>query len=151
MTRLFAALLALLPAPALALSCLAPSVEDAFTFAQNAPEAYVPVLGTFSGVQPRTDVGNPNPEDRIYQIRFQGIGMTQRGEDSPMNVPVTLQERCLASWCPNVPNGVLVMTFLRVEGQAYVFEIDACGGNAFFQPPLADVATMRACLSAGAC
>ncbi|MCP3971449.1 MAG: hypothetical protein GY717_14245 [Rhodobacteraceae bacterium] len=151
MKRILAIILAVLPAPVLALSCVQPTVEQAFNITHSAAEAYVPVLGRFSGVPARMDAGSSMPQDRSYSARFKGIALTQRGVDIAMNVPVWVTETCVASWCGNIPNGTQVLTWLRVHGKSYSLTIGACRGNTFFHPTAGQVGTLRTCLHFGAC
>lgn len=145
-------LAAFLPLQAQALSCMVPTVEGAFAAAQASAQAYVPVLGAFnSTLPPRPPSSNPNPADRDYIAQFVGVALTPSGKDTPMKVPVTVYESCIASWCPSVPSGVEVLTFLRVEGLSYAFDITACPTAEFFHPQPAQIATMRACVTNGAC
>jgi len=137
--------------PAFALSCVQASVENAFDYAHTAAESYVPVFGAFNGVIPRSEKVTSMPEDRFYTARFTGIALTQRGVDLPMDVDVSVHEDCLASWCPNVPNGMQVLTFLRLEGSTYSFAVNSCSPNAFFSPSQGQVDTLRTCLRNGAC
>ena len=89
---------ALAATPALALSCLAPSVTDAFARANAAEEVYTIVLGTLSGgLPPRpTDHSGPLPEDRVYDMRFVGHTLNRDGPAEEVDTTITVVEQCAA-------------------------------------------------------
>jgi len=140
-----------LASPAFALSCMRPSVEAAFMRVHEAAEIYVPVLGQFTGFEPRKDSKSPTPEDRVFTAHFSGSTFTSRGKGRALDIKVAVTETCLASWCPHLPANTEMLTFLRRDGDGYAIEINACGGNAFSDPTPDQIKSMRACLSKMTC
>ncbi|MEL7114236.1 MAG: hypothetical protein AAGP08_01375 [Pseudomonadota bacterium] len=134
---------------AVALSCKPPTVQEAFAFAHEAAEEYVPVLGRFEGTVPRSEKA-PKVDQR-YQARFVGVGLTRRGVEIPIDVSVDVHEQCIASWCPSLPSDMELLTFLRRDGAQHFFDIDACWSSAFLQPTTAQVEQMQTCLKHLAC
>lgn len=131
--------------PALALTCLRPSVERAFLEARDATEAYVPVVGRFTGFPERPDDQTIDGPDRNVPAQFTGHTITGTGLGQPVDIPVALVETCLGSWCPAFAPDEQVVTFLRREGDGYELRVDACHGNYF--PADADtLGAMQACL-----
>lgn len=142
----FSLLLTIVAQPAIALSCLQPTIEQAFLDARDAQEIYVPVLGRFEGFARRPEPKDNRPEDRSFTARFVGQAVTTRVIGPRIDVTVQVNENCIASWCPAVVPGVEMLTFLEKSGEDYIFNINACGGNAFANPTRETVNQLRTCL-----
>ena len=145
------ALLILACGPALALSCIAPTIEDAFAFARDSEDGYLPVQGHFEGFAIRPQDKSPEPDDREFNARFVGHVVTGHGKGRALNLEVHVTERCLASWCGALPPNVDLLTFLRRDDQGYHFEIGPCGGNAFSEPTRVMTNRLSQCLRDMAC
>lgn len=152
MMRILSLCLAMFGAPpALALSCLPPTVEQAFMVVQESPDIYVPVIGHFEGFAPRIPDNSGMPQDRQFWANFSGDHISSRGRDQAIRVQVLVSETCAASWCGNLPSGATMLTFLRKTGNGYSFTYGACGGNAFVSPSATQVQTVRNCMAWGSC
>lgn len=154
MVRFFATILVVSVSSqaALALSCAPVSVEALYTRANDAAEAYVPVIGTFSQViltaKPRIDPDFSSGEQGTAS--FSGHYISGGGELVPWSAEVLAETHCAASWCGGVPEGQVFLGFLRIEGEAYVFDGRACP-QLIAPPAAADVARMQACLAGADC
>ena len=140
------ALLILACGPVHALSCIAPSIEDAFAFARDSEDGYLPVQGQFQGFDLRPEDKSPEPQDRVFNARFIGHVVTGHGKGRALDLPVQVTEHCLASWCGVLPPNVEFLTFLRRDTLGYHFALGPCGGNAFSEPTRAMTNTLSKCL-----
>ena len=145
------ALLILASGPVHALSCIAPSIEDAFTFARDSENGYLPVQGHFEGFALRPEDKSPEPEDRVFNARFIGHVVTGHGRGRALSLDVQVTEQCLASWCGVLPPNVEFLTFLRRDDHGYHFELGPCGGNAFADPTRVMTNKLSQCLRDMAC
>lgn len=153
--RILAVLFALLPLPALALSCMPYQVTDAFLDVAKAEDGYVPVLGQLSfdpDMLPKVDWNAQGdvPPKTLLPASFEGKAMTVRGVDLPFRTDVVLEVQCFGPWCPS-PRPGPVLAFLRKTSHSYVLETNACGGYLFGSPSDAQVQQVRECLAGRAC
>lgn len=153
--RWLVALLAFVPLPALALSCLPHGVTDAYLAAEAAEDSYIPVLGTFTfdeGLMPKEDWDNQQdvPPTTLVPAAFDGVALTQRGIDLPFRADVVLEVTCFGPWCPSPRSGPALI-FLRRTVHSYVASTDACGGYVFGAPTEAQVQEVRDCLAGRSC
>jgi hypothetical protein len=153
--RCLALLLAVLPLPAFALSCMPHGVTNAYLDAANAEEGYVPVLGTltfFAKMLPKVDWDHQQnvPAKTLLPARFEGQALNVRGVDQPFATDVVLEVQCSGPWCP-APKPGDVLAFLRKTEHSYVLETNACGGYLFGAPSQEQIEQVRQCLSGRAC
>mmetsp|Transcript_7578 Transcript_7578/g.13069 ORF Transcript_7578/g.13069 Transcript_7578/m.13069 type:complete len:166 (-) Transcript_7578:2281-2778(-) len=153
--RALALLLAMLPGPVLALSCLPHGVSDAYLDAANAEEGYVPVLGMLSfdpAMLPQVDWERQGevPPTTLLPARFEGEALTVRGVDLPFAADVVLEVQCFGPWCP-APREGRVLAFLRKTSHSYVLQTNACGGYLFGNPSVGQITEVRDCLAGRDC
>lgn len=145
----------LLPLPALALSCLPYGVTDAYLQAEQAEEAYLPVLGelTFDpAMLPRVDWDKQQevPATTLIPAIFKGGALGPRNVAQDFETDVVLEVNCAGPWCPSPQPGDM-LGFLRKTSHGYVLSVGACGGFHFGQPNLATIRQVKECLSGRAC
>lgn len=150
---LLAALIPLLASgPALALSCLRPTVADSYAAADASDAAYLLVLGRIDllpGQTPRSFDGRRGGEDYTLQAYLTG---TQGGTDGfrrAVAFPLTLEIGCAGPWCGSVPDGKVLM-FVERRGGEHVLELGACPQFALSATPEI-VARASQCLADGPC
>lgn len=154
--RWLALVLAVLPIPALALSCLPYGVTDAYLEADASADAYVPVLGTLQfdvSDVPQVDWDRQGdvPPLTVIDAVFDGHALTQRGIALPLATDVSLEVECSGPWCPSPKPGP-VLAFLRKTGdRGYAVSINACGGFLFGQPSPEQISSVKDCLAGRGC
>ncbi|MEJ6391117.1 hypothetical protein [Gymnodinialimonas ulvae] len=140
MIRSVAVVLALAAAgPVNALSCIAPSVAQTYTFAAESPENYVIGVGSLNLIGP----SNP-PEGAVAQggdinqmvgytqpAQFDGALFTGATFDNTRVLPVTVNVTCVAAWCGAAQDVNYGMFFFRQVNGGYVLDEEACPGNVF--------------------
>jgi hypothetical protein len=136
--RAVAILLALLPMPALALSCMPWDVENAFSEAVESNDAYVVVSGDLRfdpDALPVTDWANQmdTPPSTSIPAHLDGMSLTAEGFNQPFDLPVTLKIGCAGPWCASAKPGPS-LAFLKATPDGWVLEQGACGGFYFGAP-----------------
>lgn len=154
--RKLAFLLALLaPGPALALSCLAPTVERSFQQVNDAPETYVAVHGrlTLHKNDMPSDgmIDNSPPQMTMVPARLEGLSMTRAGFEVPFEQDVTLEVACFGPWCGSIENGADVLAFVRRDADEYALNINPCGGHVFTPAKPAQLRQVVQCFNGGDC
>ncbi len=154
--RTFVFLLALLsPFPALALSCVRPSVERTFAEVQAADEAYIVVKGRLTlnaRKLPRDGPTTQNPPELTrVPANLIGKSMNASGFVVPFDQTVTLEVSCLGPWCGSVENGQQVLAFVKRTAGQYALSVAPCGGRAFPNPTKANLKKALTCFKDGAC
>lgn len=134
-----------------ALSCMRPNLGDAFNSFHDAPERYTLAVGRLTaraGDSPQAERGVPTRAE----ARFTGRTITAKGTGQALDIPVTVQTSCVASWCGGVPETHRpLIVFLRHDGPSRVLDIPACpNGNASVDAP-GRVDLLRKCVVAGRC
>ena len=147
----------LLSGPALALSCLAPSVERSYAQSDAATEHYLVVEGrlTLNARQlPKSGSGtgarNPPPMT-IVPSKILGKSMSTAGFVVPFDQDVALEVACFGPWCGTVRNGDQVLAFVRRDGGEYALSITPCGGDAFVNPTPGQLKAVLECHRGGDC
>lgn len=145
----------LVPMPALALSCLAPSVEGSFARADAAKESYVVVHGRLTlddKALPRGGNGEFQPPEmtKVAAILL-GRSLNLDGFTVPFDHDITLEVACFGPWCGSVRNGEAVLAFMHKKGADYVLDVNPCGGSIFSAPSLKMLKTVKTCMRSGAC
>ncbi|MEX3017117.1 hypothetical protein [Gymnodinialimonas hymeniacidonis] len=140
MIRLFALLLSVFAAgPAMALSCLQPTVAGAYTNAADSPADYVIGAGsltltgpsnpphglTMQGDDPNQMVGYTQP------ARFDGGLFTGADFNNQQTLSVTVDVTCIAAWCGAASPVDYGLLFFRVVNGTYILDEGACPANVF--------------------
>lgn len=155
MRAFLVSLMFLLPLPAFALSCLAPSVERSFAQFDAAEEVYVVVHGrlTLDEKDLPKNLGldqNP-PRLTILPGRLRGSSLTKAGFVLPFDQELSLEVSCIGPWCGSARNGEDVLAFVRKDAEGYALAVNPCGGAVFGTPKPEMLKQVRSCLRTGAC
>lgn len=155
MRVLFLTFALLAPVPALALSCLAPSVERSFAHFDAAEENYVVVHGRLTLDEKALPKGmrvdrNP-PEMTFVPAELQGQSLTKAGFTLPYDQELTLEVACIGPWCGAARNGEDVLAFVRKDADGYALSISPCGGAVFGTPKPEQLKQVQICLRKGNC
>lgn len=137
-SSLFSGLVALLPLPALALSCMPWGLSDAYDEAEASSEEYVVVEGDLSfdtEALPKTEWDNQmaTPQSTDIPARLHGMSLSTNGFSIPFDAALTLRIGCAGPWCAGAAEGP-VLAFLRRETSGYVLVRGPCGGMLFDRP-----------------
>lgn len=147
-------LLALTASPALALSCLPYSPEQAFLDAEASVDRYVVVHGQLEfnpADLPQVDYGGHPWPDNFFNATLTGFSLTGAGFDARFVRRIRVNARCFGQWCGQAVPGSDVLAFLRKEPGGYLLELLPCGGMAFADPSEAVLNTIHECLLGEAC
>lgn len=142
----------LVPVQAAALSCVPQSVERSFQQASAAEESYLIVTGTliFDETKlPKRDVAEPQGVSIPAHLEGAALGLRER--KTAFDRKITLNVRCLASWCGNPASGQPVLAFLEKKGGSYELLSGPCGGYLIQNPKPAQLRKAERCLLGGAC
>ncbi len=140
-------------APALALSCMPFSIEDAYKRAAASKERYLAVHGvlTFDAhLMPDSYVVDA-PSEILIPARIKGEFMTSKGFYTPISTAVTLKVECAGPWCGGARNNTDYLAFLREAGNSYELLISPCASDAFSTPSKKDLETILQCHTGGPC
>ncbi|OAN78536.1 hypothetical protein A8B82_09185 [Sulfitobacter sp. EhC04] len=154
--RFVALMLALCaPLPALALSCVAPSVERTFHEVNEAKDEYVVVHGRLTLDQRKlpsdgSTQSNP-PKMTLVPATLSGTSLSASGFHTPFDKDIMLEVACFGPWCGSVANGADVLAFVRRDGGQYALGINPCGGHVFTPVQPAQLKQVRQCFTGGAC
>ncbi|NNE51483.1 MAG: hypothetical protein HKN30_03675 [Sulfitobacter sp.] len=155
MKPLLILLLALAPVPALALSCLKPSVERSFNQYDEAAESYLIVHGRLTldeGLLPKTAFGQGSPPKMtMIPGRLVGKSLSKAGFELPFERDVTLEVACFGPWCGSLENGADVLAFVRKDQAGYAIDINPCGGAVFSAPHRKLLKSVERCMRGGPC
>lgn len=130
--------------PALALSCLEPSVARSFEEARASAEVYVVVLGRFEFEAP--EPGEP----ASVTATFDGRVLGRDGFVTEVRRPVTMEISCLSVWCGHIEPGVETLAFVEQEEEGLSVAITPCSGWVFVKPTPEQVLIAESCMS-GSC
>ncbi|UWQ18210.1 hypothetical protein [Jannaschia sp. M317] len=152
-TLLAAGLVILVAGPALALSCLAPTVQRSFAVAQDSPATYVLAVGMLTplpGEAAPPDPTDPNQrQGHVLRTRFEGVLASGTGFNVYRLFDVAVEVGCLGPWCGGLPRGETLL-FLERRADGHVLTAGPCGQFAFAATP--EVKTQAlACLQGGDC
>ena len=141
--------------PALALSCLAPSVERSFARFDASEDTYVVVHGRLTldetALPKGMTVDRDPPPLTVVRAKLQGFSLTRQGFTLPFEQAVSLEVSCLGPWCGSAKNGEDALAFLRKDAEGYVLAVEPCGGALFETPKLEQLDQAKKCLRTGAC
>ncbi|WP_227286370.1 MULTISPECIES: hypothetical protein [Paracoccaceae] len=153
------ACLGLAATPALALSCLAPSVTDSFNAANEREETFVMAVGEMTRTGPDTarpdavQTGAENlPAPYSFPARFSGLSAMADGFVNPLEVDVTVEVSCVSAWCGTPPLDSYALFFLREDDEAgVIFETDPCARYSYMTPTEQDLTEVMGCALGDAC
>lgn len=148
-------LLALTAGPALALSCVQPTIEGSYLDHAEAKESYILVYGTLTNK--RNVVLGPEREGVVggraenFTATFIGHQGTRAGFDRPIKTDVAISTTCAGAWCGSVAMDAMLMTFLETTPYGYRMTIGPCSGSEFYTPTKDEKRRMLRCLRGGVC
>lgn len=155
MRRLALALLLAVPGPAMALSCLAPSVERSWARFDAADDIYVVVHGRLTLDEKQLPKGmtrDPEPPAlTLVPAKLRGSSLTAAGFNLPFDQNLTLEVTCLGPWCGGARNGESVLAFVRKDSDGYALLASPCGGAIFERPRAEMLKQAKECLNGGTC
>ena len=156
-----AALIALLPVQAVALSCRPHSVEAAFLEAQTQTSRFVVVQGRLdfdtaqSPAKKRSKLGKtgkvPDRQTVTLPARLSGKSLSAAGFETPYSKPVTLVLQCLASWCASAQPGEQVLAFVKLTNSGGVVTSSPCGSYLFRNPTRKTLRAAQRCMAGQGC
>lgn len=138
--------------PALALSCLRPSIANTYAGAAASDATYRLVLGKIDllpGQTPRAFNGQSVGEPYTLTARLTGKQGGADGFRRPVAFPVTLEVGCAGPWCGSFPRGEVLM-FVEARGADHVLQLGACPHFALPATP-ETIVQARQCLAGGRC
>ncbi len=143
------------PMPALALSCLAPSIERSYAQFDAAEETYVVVHGRLTldmSKLPKGMTTNP-PPPRMTHVsgKLRGSSLNASGFALPFEREVMLEVTCLGPWCGDAKSGEDVLAFVRKDANGYALRISPCGGTSFGEPSRAMLKRVTQCFTKKNC
>jgi hypothetical protein len=154
--RLFAiALSVLVPAQAMALSCIPPSVERSFGYAQDAEELYVVVSGelTFDERKIPQRPKNPNnaPKLTLIPATLSGQSLSKAGFVTTFDQLITIELRCFGPWCGSVTSGAEHLAFMKKTDAGYTLNVDPCNSAVFSKPTPQMLDAVTGCMNGAKC
>lgn len=153
---IFLALSVAVPAPALALSCLAPDAARTYSQLDEAEERYVVVHGvlTFDDTKlPKTDMQDQaaTPDSTPLPAQLRGKSLSPEGFTSPYDKAITLDVRCFGPWCASAASGTNILGFVEQRQGGPVLTLDPCYSTAFIDPDKAALEKVIGCMQGDAC
>ncbi|UWR22745.1 hypothetical protein [Sulfitobacter sp. S190] len=144
------------PLPALALSCMPYSVENAFLDAQASKAQFVVVRGMLDfdeSLLPRVDWDNQSATPPLTTLEAELIGtsLTNAGFSLPFDRRVTLEIACFGPWCASAEKGTEMLAFVELGADGPVVATNPCGGYLFGRATDAMFKTVERCMSGGEC
>ncbi len=151
----FAIGIAVLPLKALALSCIAPTVERSYAQFASADETYLIVHGrvTFDAkLLPKALTANSKPPElTLVPAQLVGKSLTKDGFNLPFEQSITLNVTCLGPWCGSIKDGEDLLAFVQKSDAGYALAVTPCGGSAFGSPKAAQIKKVVTCFRDGTC
>ncbi len=153
---MLAALIAVTPVSAIALSCTPHSVEVAYQQADADEAPFVIVRGSLDfdvGELPTGGVENQGSTVPLTQIKatLSGRALSQKGFSTPFKEPVTLEVACYGPWCARPQIGHDVLAFVKLGQDGGVIATDPCGGYLFNSPVPKMIRAVKSCFAGKAC
>ena len=134
--RLATLMVLTLAQPVHALSCLRPSIADAYAFADQDPGNWIVFRGkmTLRSGHPlpleKAEQDGSLPEGQERVVVFDGLRATTDGFSVPVKSNGMAAINCVAHWCGGLPQGPSIL-FLRETEDMLRVELDACTRFAF--------------------
>ncbi|MEM6308255.1 MAG: hypothetical protein AAF701_09750 [Pseudomonadota bacterium] len=111
-----AMLLCLLASSGFGLSCVPPSAQAMYTYADASDTRYLPVVGTFTvskdTVQSEQTLEHSHKGNN-FTAQFSGKALTQQGFHAPFDTDVSVQIACAGPWCGHLPTDFGMLTLLE--------------------------------------
>lgn len=153
---MLAALIAVTPVSAIALSCTPHSVEVAYQQADADEARFVIVRGSLdfdAGELPKGGVENQGSTVPLTRIKATLLGraLSKKGFSTPFNKPVTLEVACYGPWCARPQIGHDVLAFVEVAQDGGVIATDPCGGYLFNSPVPKMIRAVKSCFAGKTC
>ena len=150
------ALSALTATPALALSCMPYSPQQAFQDANASPDRYIIARGQLDfnpAKLPVVDMERQDatPPDNYFNATLTGFSLTATGFNARFVRQIRVNVQCYGPWCAGLNPGSDYMVFLKQDGSEYLLETNPCGGFAFGEPSGETLNTIHQCLLGEAC
>jgi len=148
-------LLSLTAGPALALSCLRPTIEGSYLDHAEAEESYILVFGKL--INKRDVVHGPKIQGGIgarsenFTATFIGQQATRAGFDRPLEITVAVSTTCAGAWCGAISTDLPMITFLQVTPYGHRLIQGPCGEDIFYNPTKAEEKSALRCLRGGVC
>lgn len=153
--RMLALIMALCaPLPALALSCMAPTVEQTFTMllAEGDPHFIVEGRLTFDPtLMPKETTAVRPPKMTRVPAEISGFGIGGFGSSGFWKHEITLEVLCFGPWCGSLPQNTWTLAFLRETKGSFALVISPCGGHHFVEPTDEQVEAAQRCMRNGTC
>ena len=143
------ALLSLVAAqPALALSCLAPSVARSAAEAVSADDTFHIAVGIFDYDEVELPIGDASIEldETSIPAVFEGRALTQGGFTAEISGEVILHVECIGPSCGSVPVDTETLAFFRESAGEMVLDADACPNWLYPEPTEAQLETVQSCV-----
>lgn len=145
---LFATAATVAAGPALALSCLQPSVARSFEEARAAEEVYAVVLGRFEFE--RANLPAAGADGVTIPATFDGRVLGPDGFVAETRRPVLLDVTCAMSWCGQIEPGAETLAFIEQGEDGLKVEITPCPQWVFQGPSPEQIDVARSCMT-GSC
>lgn len=159
MIRLLATALAVIATgPASALSCAAPSVVQAYRYADESPVNYAIAVGSLTASGPSNPPGGAVPINGdlnemagyVQPAFFVGNFFDGSGFNLARQVNVTVEVSCLGPWCGGFEDVGYGLIFLRRNDDgSYVLEAGPCPGEVFANPTQTQIQQVITCYNSG--
>lgn len=149
-------LAAILPLPAVALSCMPHSMEARYKQIAEAKEASVVVLGTLTfdaKLLPETDWDNQQktPPQTNIPARIDGSALAKSGFNVSFQRDVVLSVLCYGPWCASAVSGGQMLAFVQKSPEGYVVSTNPCGGDVFTAPSPDMIRKVQQCFNGEDC
>ena len=143
--------LALSASQATALSCLTPDAARTFQEVSASETTYVVLHGSFFFAErPERSIDDP-PRVENFLTQFRGKLLTGRGFTDDVQVPITVNTTCSASWCGTFEPGVPYAAFVEQNTQRLTLFVDPCNTLVFKAPSNEVLDQITACATGGTC
>jgi len=148
-------LLALTVGPALALSCLRPTIQGSYLDHAKAEESYILVFGKLTNkrnvVRGPKIQGGTGARSENFTATFVGKQASRAGFDRPLKTTVAVSTTCAGPWCGSINIDLPMITFLEITPYGHRLTEGPCGGNIFYNPTKAEEKSVLRCLRGGVC
>ena len=125
-------MVAMTTSPLFALSCVEPDAARFYQDAANSEKSFVILNGEFSFAA-RPEVTTENPRAENFLTKFKGLLLTGNGFSDEVEVPITVNTTCAASWCGKMVPG-RYLAFVEQSGRQLTLNVGPCPLRAFQNP-----------------
>jgi len=144
----------LIPVQAMALSCVRPSVERSYGYAEASDVAHVVVEGVLkfdANALPKRDLSDNDVKTAQLEAKLTGTSMSKAGFLAHFAHDITLSLECAGPWCATAESGAEILAFVERSDAGYTLRLGPCGGTAFFDPTAEMKAKALACFRGQSC